>query len=425
MARGRYGTGTTFAELLLGTRRSIVRAGSGAVSVDAADPSAPPAISNLQLTSTSVLDNYQGTYVSIVKATWDPVVPDVSEDADVDVSPVTDYLCSYAYADEGWSREGGTGGVNAFTTHAVPTGVEVTVRVRARRRSGAVGPYTTATIVTSRDETPPPRPSAPTVIGTVRGVSVGWDGLFVQPDGSGSAPRPPDFAYVIAEVATQPDFSDIVKGGVLSERGQTAVTRLTDGTPFTAYARLVAVDHSGNRSVLSAVTQGGSIRVIDKDVGESAITTAKLAEAAVTAEKILNGAIVAEVRGYMGDIGAYGLHLNADVELGNTQSVIYQVGKRAALAPDVDVRLRKGKWTGFTKNGDGTVDVEFGSAMSQPPTGISLTLGYDTASGNAVTQIVEREVYASHIHAKVRYADGSVPGDGTKVTVYYGAEIVV
>lgn len=289
----KYPTGPDLLADFSGLFRSQARAASGAVTGSAADPLVAPEVTNLQLTSTSVLDNYQGSYVSIVRATWDPIVADTSETADSDVSPVTDYLCSYAYANEGWSREGGTGGVNAFTTHAVPTGAEVTVRVRARRESGAVGPYTTATIVTSRDETPPPRPSAPTVIGTVRGVSVGWNGLFVQPDGTGSAPRPADFAYVIAEVSTTSDFAVIVKGGVLSEAGQTAVTRLTDGTPFTAYARLVAVDHSGNRSALSAVTTGGSIAgLVDKDLADAAVTAQKILDGAVSTLKLADNAVV-------------------------------------------------------------------------------------------------------------------------------------
>jgi hypothetical protein len=66
--------------------------------------------------------------------------------------------------------------------------------------------------------------------------------------------------------------------------------------------------------------------------------------------------INAELRGTMGDIGATGLHINSDVEIGNLGSTIYQVGRRNI--GNANTRVRAGRSSVTTPAG-GSARVNF------------------------------------------------------------------
>lgn len=175
--------------------------------------------------------------------------------------------------------------------NTVRTAQPVRSTARALFRGATDAGGSGATDLTGADPTGLPRPTAPSVVGTMRGAAVRWDGGFVDPEPpNGAIEQPANFAYVAVELALDVDFSSSTFGGTLAQAGSTAVTPV--GTaPFTVYARLVAVDRYGNRSAYSDVTSGQSIQLISGDIGERAITSAKLALAAVQAENILNGVI--------------------------------------------------------------------------------------------------------------------------------------
>lgn len=240
-------------------------------------------IAVLSLTSTTIEDG-NGVLSANVNATWS--VPSQGE-SETDPNGVKNYEISYSIGTgPGWTDNRSTE-VRDVTIRGLPVERIVDVRVRAVTGKGKRGPWKVADVLTARDNTPPPVPTKPTLKGTVRGAAVRWDGAF-----AGNEPVPDDFRHVIAEMSLDPAFppSSIIQAGFLPEAGQTAVSPVGTG-PFTIYGRLVSIDHSGNRSVPSEVASTTSIQALPEDIGQGAITTAKLADLAVNAEKVLNGAI--------------------------------------------------------------------------------------------------------------------------------------
>lgn len=143
-----------------------------------------------------------------------------------------------------------------------------------------------------------------------------------------------------------------------------------------------------------------------------------------------DNALVGEIRGYMGDIGAYGLHLNSHMELGNTQSVIYQVGKRKAKnGPPNNVRVRANH-VQVTVDANGQAYVGFDSAMTEAPTFVVCNVSTATASNETV--VARPGSYSGngfYVDLRILSGDstrnGRAPGSGSTFWLSYYAEIVI
>ena len=309
MSNGKYSLGTSFGDMVREWEKGRMRSGNmvglvdgGDVGTLAPDPDGTASLSALSpiavpgtllLSSSVYFDTVQGHANALITATWNAVTNNnpseiTAETADPEAAPITDYLASINIAGNGWSREANTSGITQTTFRAIPTGVSVQVRVRAVSRSGQKGSYATTTLVATKDVTAPPVASAPTAVGTLRGASVSWDGTFVA-----AAARPVDFAYVAVEISTTPTFTVVYPGGQLTEAGMTAVIPVAGTPPFTVYARLIAVDRSGNRAANSATGSASSIQIVPTDIANNAVTSAALAANAVTVAALLDNSVIA------------------------------------------------------------------------------------------------------------------------------------
>lgn len=235
--------------------------------------------------STDTYVGADGALKASVRATWG--IPEQGE-SDTDPFRIGNYEISHSDQRTPFGANVRSE-VRDVIIRGLPVEQDITVRVRAVTNSGIRGPWAGATITTRKDNTPPPVPSKPKVFGTFKGASVAWDGAL-----AGGEPIPADWRYVVAEVSLNPNFppSETLVAGFLYEAGQTAVQPL--GTsPFTVYARLVAVDLSNNRSLPSEVAQGKSLQLLPPDIGDAAVTRRTLADAAVEARSIAQGAVTA------------------------------------------------------------------------------------------------------------------------------------
>jgi hypothetical protein len=131
-----------------------------------------------------------------------------------------------------------------------------------------------------------------------------------------------------------------------------------------------------------------------------------------------DGALIGEVRGYMGDINAYGLHLNSTLELGNLQSTIYQVGRRDTSSSHS--RVRAGSFS-HTVSG-GTIRHNYGTAMDNNPACVvvSLTNNFDHWISDHDTSGFELSIRYPAGHASA----GAAPGDGAAVSGMFYVEDV-
>lgn len=136
-----------------------------------------------------------------------------------------------------------------------------------------------------------------------------------------------------------------------------------------------------------------------------------------------NGWMQAELRGTMGETGTRGVYINSSVQVGNTQSIIYQVGKRQAIFPGGSVRLRARKERVYL-SGNGYVYVSFGTVMTDTPEICLVQLGANSAGRHMVAQVesISNQGFALY----VRYSDdGGQPGTGTWIDLMYYAEVLV
>lgn len=241
-------------------------------------------IPGLSLTTGSSIDAH-GVVVSWVRAQWG--IPTQGEHP-TDPNGIGDYELQYTDRTAGYTTSRHE--ARDVTIRGLKSQAFIDVRVRARTNKGVYGPYALETIQTKKDGDPPPVPSAPIPDGTLRGLAIRWDGLF-----SGGEPPPDDFLYVLAEFSKDPAFppsQTVVCGERMPVAGTTAVYEV--GTPpWEVHVRLRSVDTSGNKSVYSPVVSTTGIRIIPADVGEGAITKAKLAQASVDADKLVQGAVTA------------------------------------------------------------------------------------------------------------------------------------
>lgn len=147
------------------------------------------------------------------------------------------------------------------------SGISYDFRVRAVDESGNRSAWSaTVTSVAPFDTVPPSSPSMPTVDSYLGTLRISWDGT----DDVGAG-MPDDFKHVEVHVSAVNDFtpSESTVVDYLPAAGKSVVSGLTYGTPY--YAKLVAVDTSGNRSTPSEQASGTPTQVVGTDVGGNVI----------------------------------------------------------------------------------------------------------------------------------------------------------
>ncbi|ALY10570.1 tail protein [Arthrobacter phage Tank] len=157
-------------------------------------------------------------------------------------------------------------------------------------RVRAMGTYTSAPGLFSqvyqaqitKDTTPPPQPSRPTVVAGRGVISVRWDGLSVL------GAMPADFSHLIVAASTssspEAEVDRFFFGG--------GVTVLSDFDYYTpVFVRFQAVDLAGNKSPWSEQTVGITTPLVDTDVILSEIDGAKTVIKNVAGEALRDGAI--------------------------------------------------------------------------------------------------------------------------------------
>lgn len=257
--------------VLADQRNTLSRLGGGTALLELGDPTGPPAITGLSLTSQVVTDVH-GRDTAEVTAIWDAIVSDTSENADQSEAPVKDYLVSHS-SDGGSSYSGETSTqANAAKISRLPVGRTLAVRVRARTTAGVTGPFTTAFITTAKDNGAPGAPSTPTLDngdGFLKAVRVVWDGVI-------AGGTPTDLKHLEVWVGTEnpPSSNEANFVGVMdkTERKYNHPTKNYD----THFAQLRAVDNSGNKSPFSGVSNGSKgEQVVNDDLAETVVVDAR------------------------------------------------------------------------------------------------------------------------------------------------------
>ncbi len=256
----------------------------------------PGPVLGLAVASAPYTDD-QGVTAAQVTASWAQVT------ADADGS-VVDELAGYRIqwrlpeyttrlVQPGLGDAGGTEQVGVFertfevhaitrtTWSPVPADTSIEVRIQAFDRWGNAGVWSQWVVTrTGKDGTPPPPPSPPVVDNYLGLLRVEWAG-----GAAGGQPMPPDLAHVEVHVAAVANFAagEATLVGSMTVAGP-VFTESAYGQ--TRYAKLVAVDTSGNRSQPSAEVTGVSQPVVAADIFDGAVGSAKLADLAVTTAKI-------------------------------------------------------------------------------------------------------------------------------------------
>lgn len=142
-------------------------------------------------------------------------------------------------------------------------------------------------LVTDQDIIPPAPPATPDVseyLGTVR---IAWTGLDLD-----GLPMAADLASVEVHVSPSSNFTpdaSTYRDTIYGAGGATVVSDLLYGVTY--FARLVAVDFAGNRSLPSAQGAATTWQLLGDDIFAGAVGTAQLADAAITNAKIAKLAV--------------------------------------------------------------------------------------------------------------------------------------
>ena len=259
---------------------------SGAGTLSTLDHTTPNPPGSFVLTTDSYQDT-GGTNHAIVFASWAAVTQNT------DGTPYTDgggYRLQWRkVGDVKWSPDWTTTPDQTDTSlSGLPLNTNIEIRLRAYDLTGHLSTWVSQTIVTAQDTVAPPQPSAPVVdTTTFAGVArIIWDGKTF----SGGA-MPPDFAYV--EVHT-----DVVAGFIPSDANQKDMllagggVSVFSGSPnLVRYAKLVAVDRSGNKSVVSAEVAFTIRRLVDTDAIDAFVTNRLLGPQVVDTANIKDLAV--------------------------------------------------------------------------------------------------------------------------------------
>lgn len=270
------------------------------------DTTTPDAPTGLSL-STSLVQAADGSSTATLTASW--VAPTTNTDGSA-ITDLSHFLVEYRWTARAphWDTRVATESIVDIT--GLGTGLGFDVQVAAVDTSGHISGFTPVeSITTAADTTPPVAPSTPTVSNYLGQLRIAWDGL----DDTGAA-MAADTDRVEVHVSGTSGFtpSDATMIDQLNGAGESYATTAYG---VTQYAKLVAVDRSGNRSAASAQGSGATAQVVSADIFDGAVGTAKLADLAVTTAKIDDLAV-------------------NDAKIGNVSA-----GKITAGTIDVDVEI--------------------------------------------------------------------------------------
>lgn len=231
----------------------------------APDSSTPNAPTGLILASDWYADQTEGTGGAQITATWAAVT------ANTDASLITDLSHYEVYwRNATWgASQGDTLQTNntSITWSSLVPGATYEVKVRAVDTSGHESAFSsTASIVAASDAVPPPIPTAPTMSNYLGVVRINWDGTGVGP-----VSMPVDFSHVEVHLSTVTGFTPSAGTQVdaLVSSGVSVVSTLVYGTPY--YAKLIAVDRTGNKSAASSQATATPVQVVQTDIAGNVI----------------------------------------------------------------------------------------------------------------------------------------------------------
>jgi hypothetical protein len=255
---------------------------------DLTDTVAPAPPASLQVTSLAY--TVQGSTLAAVTATW----PETGFNTDgTAVDDLHRYIVAWRYTDPnlnssfvGWMFQVGDTAPE-LSWSGVKIAEQIEVKVTAQDKSGNWQGYSPAVLhTTASDDTAPPTPSALAVSTLFGSMRLEWDGL-----GSAGEAMPPDFAQAEIHASQVSGFTADATTFYTQLGGAGATTYTKADYGVTVYFRLVAVDHNGNRSAASAQASGTARQVLEPDVFDGAIGSAKLADAAIITAKIADLAV--------------------------------------------------------------------------------------------------------------------------------------
>jgi hypothetical protein len=237
------------------------------------------------------------TYNVYMKYDWDAVPDDPSE---YNKDALDGYLTGY-------SLDGVTYTADAFTTDtnitlgAFPQGQVISFRVRARSEKGTLGDYSVISNTTTTDATAPFQPATPVVSPYLGQLAIAWNGLSVS-----STSMPTDFKICEVHLSTSsatftPSATTLV-GTLLRGGGTWVATDLNYGQTY--YARLVAVDSVGNRSVASTGASGVPVQAADGDI--AALGVGKLTAGVISAIMTITGRLATSLTGARAEMNSSG-----------------------------------------------------------------------------------------------------------------------
>lgn len=207
------------------------------------DGKAPGQVQGVSVATDYYLDHAQAR--AFITVTWLPV----TENADgSDAGDISYYLARWRYL--GSSDWQPSLRVDADTLTGYFAGIftnqQVEVQVQAVDKYNHAGAWSiSAVTTTAKDTTAPNKPSIPVVTSNVGTLRVFWDGKDFEGN-----PMPADFVGVEVHIGTDgvftPNDSTLKDFLPSATNSATTITGLTYGTDW--FARLVAIDTSGNRS---------------------------------------------------------------------------------------------------------------------------------------------------------------------------------
>jgi hypothetical protein len=196
-----------------------------------------PAVSNLSLTATSVL-NDDGVSIPAITAAWD-----VSNDSFVEY-----YEIQYKRSDSNFFSTIST--INTFTVAPVLNGYDYEVRVRAINAVGVKSPWVTSSIASEGDTTPPNEALSLTCVGGYKFINIGW-----------TNPADQDLSHVeIWESAT----SNLAVASLIGTSASSNFMRPNLGNNVTKFYWVRAVDLSLNKSGFTG-PQSATTILVDVD----------------------------------------------------------------------------------------------------------------------------------------------------------------
>lgn len=277
--------GGVFGPPIVGYPDTSAPPGAGGTSPDTMPPAAP---TGLAASSTPVFQQGYLSATSVV--TW--AAPTTNADGSA-LQDLSGYEVQFRMGTGGNWQVGGRTDKDTlqFVLQRLNVQTVHQVRVRARDIWSNASAWAQLEFTTTNDTVPPvEQPSAPAVSPFLfAGLLITWDGLA-----NGGTAIDNDIRHVEVHVSTVNNF--VPSAGTLKDRidiggGSTVVGELTPGTTY--YVRFKSVDWAGNPGPVGPQTTGVPDAVGTADLGNGAVTDAKLTS--VSATKITAGTMSAVV----------------------------------------------------------------------------------------------------------------------------------